>query len=350
MLRKRTHLTGSFLACSQANALCIGNIDKKETQKVTEVIDKHFLKDARPLHDSESPSFRSMKLPTRAEAVAIFGPEIASKAIPVKYQELAFSPSEENNAVEVTLQAGCDASLGYEGIGVLDLFASMAYNSAYNQLRTREQLGYVVSAHIKKTIGGAWGLAIVVQSSSAPPEVLEERIESWLQAFRQELEEMEPASIAEEAEGVVAQITEGSTKLSQEVGGVWNEIVATQACNERITTPAFDRMDRLADDLILLDGDGELSETTMSGMPRKTAESLKERILEVFDSYFAVEAPERRAMVSRVYNHTSKDLYDASLSEPGVLSTYSEMRYLKEFLSSWPVVPYWRVINDTKTR
>jgi hypothetical protein len=79
-----------------------------------------------------------MKLPTKEEAQNIFGTEWLADSIPIKYQELAYSSSEENNAVELTLQAGSDLSLGYEGIGILDLIGHIAYSSAYNQLRTRE--------------------------------------------------------------------------------------------------------------------------------------------------------------------------------------------------------------------
>lgn len=328
---------------TQADALCMGNIDKKETEQVINVIDRHFLNPSRPLQDAESPKFRSMKLPTRKEAVTIFGPDIAKEAYPVKYQELALSPSEENNAVEVTLQAGSDLTLGYAGIGMLDLISHLAYNSAYNQLRTKEQLGYIVSAHTRKTTGGAWGLTVVVQSSSAPPEVLEERIESWLKLFRQELEVMTPESLAIEAKAIVAQLTEGDTKLGQEVGNVWGAIMATEINHERITTPAFDRLDKLADELILADGNEDLTNTTLAGNPRKTPESLKQLLLDFFDDFYALDAPERRAMSSRVYNQTCKATYEESLKKPGVLSTFSDMRYLKEFLSSWSVAPYWRV-------
>jgi hypothetical protein len=258
----------------------------------------------------------------------------------VKYQEIAYSASEENNAVEITLQSGCDSSLGYEGIVLLDLISHMAYNSAYNQLRTQEQLGYIVSASTRKTAGGAWGLTIIVQSSSATPKVLEERIEAWLKQYRQELEEMAPESIAMEAQGVVAQLMEDDTKLSQEVGFAWNEIVSTQTCNERITTPAFDRIEKLADELILTTEDS--SEKTLSGNTRKSPEDLKQRLIDFFDQYYALEAPERRAMSSRVFNHASKAEYEESLKEPGVLSTFTDMRYLKDFMSSWPVAPYWR--------
>ena len=337
----------------KVTALGIGNIDEKGAQNVVDVLDEHFLKPSRPLHDAEMPKFRSKKLPTRQEAVTIFGPDVEKEAFPIRYQELAYSPSEENNAVEATFQVGCDSELGYEGIGVLDLLSHMAYNSAYNQLRTKEQLGYIVSAYTRKTSGGAWGLTVVVQSSNSPPEKLQERIEAWILTFRKEIEEMSPNHIAMEASGVVSQLLEGNTKLGQEIAASWNEILSSQSHNnDRMTGPAFDRMERLADELILLDpndaddGPGSsLSATTMAGNKRKTAQELKDALLELFDRHLMLDGPERRAMISRVYNQDNQEAYDAALKEPGVLSTYEEMRHLKDFLLSYPVAPYWRTLQ-----
>lgn len=325
----------------KVNALCMGNIDDKGAREVKNVLERHFIEPSTPLHDSELPRFRSMKLPTKEEAVMIFGPGVEGQSIPVKYQELAVSSSEENNAVELTLQAGAEAMLGYEGVALVDLVASMAYNSAYNQLRTKEQLGYIVSAYTRKVAGGGWGLTIVVQSSVASPVVLEERIEEWLKLFRKELEEMDPQLIAEEAQGIVAQYREGNTKLSQEVSSAWNEISGSEGCNERMTTPVFDRLDRLADELVLK-SDSTTSATTLNGNPRKDANDLKKRIIEFFDETYAVDAPQRRLISTRVFSQNSKEEYEATLKQPGVLSSYSDMRYLKDFLSTWPVAPYWR--------
>lgn len=330
----------------KADALCIGNIDEKGAQEVQDVIGRHFMSPSRPLRDSESPSFKSMKLPTKEEAINIFGPSIANDPIPVKYQELAVSASEENNAVEITLQAGCDSSLGYEGIGILDLIGHIAYSSAYNQLRTREQLGYVVSVYTRKTAGSTWGLTIVVQSSSKSPKYLEERIETWLKAFRQELEDMTPDNLAMEARAIVVQLLEEDTKLSQEVASAWNEISATETNHERMMTPSFDRLERLADEINPV-ADG-LSDITMNGNKRKSPTELKEAVLEFFDRFYAADSPERRAMSSRVYNHASRVEYEESLLEPGVHSTYSDMRLLKEFLSTWPVAPYWGIIDKER--
>lgn len=307
------------------------------------MVQEQFFEKSTPLSEVEIPTFRSMKLPTKEDAKSIFGPEIEKEAIPVKYQELAITESEENNAVEVTLQVGSDVSLDYEGVGIIDLLSQLAYNSAYNQLRTREQLGYIVSAYTRRTAGGTWGLTVLVQGSSNSPLVLEERIEAWLKTFRQELEELTPERIILEARGLVAQFLEDDTKLSQEVNFLWGEIVSTETFNDRMSQPAFDRLIRLADELVLEEDEEKQGKTTtINGNPRKSAEMLKARLLEFFDQYLAAGSTERRAMSSRVFNQASKEEYEAALSSPGVLSTYSDMRYLKQFLSTWPIAPYWR--------
>jgi len=326
----------------KAEAMCIGNIDEKGTTEVIDVINRVFIDKSRPLNFAETPTFKSMKLPTVAEAEHIFGSEITKELIPVKYQELASSSSEENNAVEMTFQFGTDSNLGYEGIGILDLVGNLAYSSAYNQLRTKEQLGYIVSVYTRKTAGGTWGLTVVVQSSSKSPKYLEERIEAWLKTFREELEEKSPDTFATEAKGVVVQLMEEDTTLSAEVGSWWNEISATEINHERIVgKPPFDRLAKLADELNPA-ADG-LSDKTLIGSQRKSPEELKERIINIFDKFCASDSPERRAMSSRVFSHGSKEEYEETLTEPGVLSSFSDMRYLKEFLSTNPVAPYWRL-------
>lgn len=320
----------------------MGNISEKEAEEVSKVLDRHFLDASRTLTEVETPNFRSLKLPTRDEAIQIFGPEIKDMPVPLVYQELAYSESEENNAVEYILQAGCELDLGYEGLAVLDLICHMAYNSAFGMLRTKEQLGYIVSAHARKNAGGAWGMSITVQSSVALPEKLEERCEAWLKVYRQELEEMSPESIAQEASAVAAQFLEADTKMSQEVGRVWGEILNTEGLTDNLRTPAFDRVLLLADEFNM----DEDEPTTASGSKRKTPEELKQRVLEFFDEHFAVSSPKRRFMSARVYNHGAKAEYEASLAQPGVFSTYAGMRYLKQFLSSYPNVPYWRLLES----
>ena len=330
----------SLIGRLKCEAICMGNVNENEAQNIANVLDRHFLAKSQVLSDIEIPVFRSMKLPTKKEAVALFGSEVSDRSVPLIYQELACTVTEENNAIELILQAGCEMDLGYEGIAVLDLIAHMAFNSAFAMLRTKEQLGYIVSAHARKTAGGAWGMSVVVQSSVALPEVLEERCEAWLVAFRQELGDMTSEEIAQEASAVVAQLLEKDTKMSQEVGRAWSEILNTEGLTGNFSTPEFDRVQYLADELIVADED-DYTLQKHTGLQRKSAEELKQTILDFFDQHFSASSPSRRCMSSRVYRHGSQDIYDTSLTKPGILSTYADMRYIKQFLCTWPNVPYW---------
>lgn len=344
----------SFTGRHKVEALCMGNINEAEAREACQVVEDHFFsaKTSRPLMEAEIPTFRSLQLPTLEEAKHIFGPDVvaddANRTVPLVYQSLAYSPSEENNAVEYIIQTGSELELEYDGLGILELLAHISYNSAYNQLRTVEQLGYIVSTFTRKTTGGGWGLSVVVQSSVAAPEVLEERIEAWLKAFRVELEEMPVENLAMEAAGVVSQLKERDTKLSQEVGGFWGEIVNTETYSNQLKEPSFDRLDKLSDELTLLvssadDADSKPSKTTtLNGNVRMTPEVLKQRMLDFMDKYLVVDSPSRRAMSARVYTQQNKELYEGNVGQPGILSSFEDIRHVKQFMPSWPLAPYWR--------
>jgi hypothetical protein len=187
-------------------------------------------------------------------------------------------------------------------------------------------------------------MSVLVQSSVALPGVLEDRIEKWLEQFRQELEAMTPESIATEASAVVAQLLERETKLSHEVTRMWGEILNTEGVSDRMRTPAFDRLEHLVDELTVSDEEDEPED----GAKLQSPQELKDKVLSFFDEHIAAASPNRRVMSARVFNHTSKAEYEKALTEPGVLSTFEDIRHFKQFLSSFPTVPYWRVDKATE--
>lgn len=318
-----TSLAGGRL---NAEALCMGNIDTDEAKKVAQIITKTFLDDSRPLSDVEKPSFRALKLPTVAEAKSIFGDDIISETAPLVFQEVSCSESEENNANELVFQFGCDQTMGYEGVAVLSLMGNMAYNSAYSQLRTKEQLGYIVSAQPRKASGRGWSFVVMVQSSVALPSHLQERSEAWLLNFRKELEDMSLEEVETETDGVIAQLLGRITGLGEEVGKVWGDILNTEALPSKIRTPNFERVKLVAEQL-----------------KGRSPSELKEAMLEMFDRYLAVDSPERRAMSSRVYSQKFREEFDENEGKPGVLSSLEDVQNLKEYLSTYPSAPYWAV-------
>ena len=317
---------------TKAVSLCIGNIDEKGAKEVANLITNNFLK-KRPLIEDETPRFRSLRMPNKAEAMHIFGESTGSDEVPIVYEDLAHSESEENNSVDLRLQTASSFELGFEGLAIQEVIGSMAYNSAFAQLRTKEQLGYIVAAVVKKSSGGGYGLHVIVQSSSTLPPALEERCLRWVEQFREELEEMPASRFAMEAAAVRANILEKDIRLSEEVSSVWGEILATVPHSEHFKNPYFDRVERFADVLAL---DDEQSESSI-----KTAAELKKKVLEFYDKYFSPDSSDRRVVSSRVYNRKAKSIYDENVGKAGFISNYDDARKLKQMLTSFPTAPYW---------
>jgi insulysin len=320
---------------SKTVALCIGNINEKESKDVAELIQRHFLR-KRPLLDDETPRFRSLVLPTNQEASRIFG-VVASTKVPVIYEALAHSESEENNAVELMMQTTSSFELGYEGLAIQELISSMAYNSAFNQLRTKEQLGYIVSAFTKKITGGGNAFCVLVQSSSTLPPAIEESCLKWVEQFRRELEKMPDERFVMEANAVKANLLEKDIKLSEEISSIWSEILSTIPHSEHFKNPEFDRLEKFAE--ILTIGSNSESDTCS---PIKSGAELKQKVLQFYDKYFMPNSPERRVISSRVYNRKAKEVFDSNIGKPGYISSYDDARKLKQQLSSFPTAPYWQ--------
>jgi secreted Zn-dependent insulinase-like peptidase len=313
-----------------AVSLCIGNIDEKGSHEVEEVISNHFLK-KRPLIDGEIPRFRSLRMPNMVEATKIFGSPPDSSEVPIVYESVAHSEDEENNSVEVMIQTASSYELGYEGLAIQELIGSIAYNSAFNQLRTKEQLGYIVSAFVKKFTGGGNAFSILVQSSNTLPPKLEERCLRWVEQFRKELEEMPDERYVMEAAAVKANLLEKDIKLSEEISSVWGEILSTVPHSEHFKNPVFDRIEKFANVLTL--------DATKEDGVYKSGADLKKRVLLFYDEYFM--SPDRRAVSSRVYNRKAKDLFEQHIGKAGVISSYDDARKLKQHLVSYPTAPYW---------
>ncbi|KAL9185105.1 hypothetical protein ACHAXT_002882, partial [Thalassiosira profunda] len=317
---------------SKAVSLCIGNIDEEGSKEVEKVISSHFLS-KRPLIDDATPRFRTLRMPTKAEAAKIFGSPTEVSEVPVITEAVAHSEDEENNAVELYMQTASSYELGYEGLAIQELIGSMAYNSAFNQLRTKEQLGYIVSAFVNKMSGGGNAFCVLVQSSNTLPPALEERCLRWVEQFRQEMEEMPPERFAMEAAAVKANLLEKDIKLAEEISSVWGEILSTVPHTEHKKNPVFDRVEKFADVLTLDDN-------TEGDTAIKTAADLKQRALDFYDTYF-MDPERRRAVSARVYNRKAKDVFDSNVGKPGVISSYADARNVKQHLSSLPTAPYW---------
>lgn len=185
------------------------------------------------------------------------------------------------------------------------------------------------------------GFSIVVQSSTFLPQDLEKRCEAWLVSFRQELEAMSAEELAQEAAAVVAQLMERNMRFRDEVATAWGSIVSTSFLGTLYNIPPFDRHRKLAEQLNVEGIGNKLDNVDItSGI---TAEELKEKVLKHWDKHFDINSPERRAVSARVYGKTkiAMEEYQSNIGKAGVLSSYDEVRQVKQFLAQNPTAPYW---------
>merc|ERR1712228_604451 len=96
--------------------------------------------------------------------------------------------------------------------------------NCYNQLRTQEQLGYIVFSGVRRS-NGAQGLRVIVQSDRHPV-YLDQRIESFLESVDKSLEEMEDEEFKQHVEALATKRLEKPKKLSVRNGRYWSEILS----------------------------------------------------------------------------------------------------------------------------
>ena len=136
--------------------------------------------------------------------------------------------------------AGHKAIVDEEQIGheaIIELMAHLISEPAFDQLRTKEQLGYIVHTAVHKA-GGGLGLRMIVQSSHKDPEYLDLRVEEFLTGFRDHLAGLSDAELQTNITAVVDKLTEKPKNLDQETGRFWEEVRGGWAL--------FDRRERVA--------------------------------------------------------------------------------------------------------
>jgi len=107
---------------------------------------------------------------------------------------------------------------------LLELFSQIINESCYNQLRTQEQLGYIVFSGVRRS-NGAQGMRVIVQSERHP-QYLDSRIEAFIQNLGEALENMEDSEFATHVEALATKRLEKPKKLSVRNGRYWSEILS----------------------------------------------------------------------------------------------------------------------------
>lgn len=105
---------------------------------------------------------------------------------------------------------------------MLSLLVHIIHEPAFDQLRTQEQLGYVVSTSTK-IAASAIALDIQIQSTRSP-WFLEERIEAFLEQFRDILAGMTTEYFEAKKDGLIVRLLERPKNLYEETISFWGQI------------------------------------------------------------------------------------------------------------------------------
>ncbi|CZR61550.1 related to insulysin precursor (metalloendopeptidase) [Phialocephala subalpina] len=180
-----------------------GNLYKEDALKLSDLIES-ILK-PRTLPQIQWPVTRALLFPPGGNFI---------------YHRTLKDPANVNHCIEYVLNVGDKADRVLRARALL--FDQMTHEPAFDQLRTKEQLGYVVFSGARSS-PTTMGYRFIIQSEKTP-EYLSERIDSFLDGFGPVLEKMSDEEIDSHKKSVIAKRLEKLKNLDSESGRLWNHI------------------------------------------------------------------------------------------------------------------------------
>ncbi|SPO45716.1 related to STE23 - Metalloprotease involved in a-factor processing [Moesziomyces antarcticus] len=160
---------------------------------------------ARAVNKSELVSSRSLLLP-----------ESCNRIMKVE----ATNAANVNSAIEYYVQVGEPTNVQLRA--VLSLFEQMATEPVFDQLRTKEQLGYLVFSAMRRSVGGM-GWRIILQSER-DASYLESRIDAFLDQFKATLDKMSESEFEGHRRSLIHRRLETVKNLYEESQRFWAHI------------------------------------------------------------------------------------------------------------------------------
>ncbi|KAK4798105.1 hypothetical protein SAY86_030431 [Trapa natans] len=200
------------------------------------------------------------------------------------YPALGLNPSDENSALVHYIQVHRDNFL----MNVkLQLFALIAKQHAFHQLRYVEQLGYI-TVLMQRNNCGIRGLQFIIQSTVKCPGQIDLRVEAFLNMFETKLLEMTSEEFkVEQVNALIDVKLEKHKNLREESSFYWREISDG--------TLKFDRR-----------------ESEVAALRQLTQQEL----LEFFNEYVKVGAPRKKSLSVQVYGSLHSSEFDQDKIQP----------------------------------
>ncbi|TDL24920.1 insulin-degrading enzyme [Rickenella mellea] len=185
------------------NVLVTGNLTKDDAIRITETTERILAPEA--LLPDEKPTELALILPESCNYV---------------WQTNVPNPNEVNSSITYYSHVGDVVNPRLRA--TFGLLAQIIHEPAFNVLRTKEQLGYIVFSSTWQATGSI-GLRILVQSEK-DPQYLETRVDAFLTSMRDILESMDEKEFEEQRKGLIHKWTEKLKNLTEETDRFWNHI------------------------------------------------------------------------------------------------------------------------------
>ncbi|KAL8966492.1 MAG: hypothetical protein Q9197_005948 [Variospora fuerteventurae] len=185
--------------------LAHGNIHKEDAIRMTDLVESTLR--PRTLPKSQWQIRRNLLLPPGSDFT---------------YRRTLGDPANVNNCIEYYLYVGSLADHPLRA--KLLLLGQMTEEIGFDQLRTKEQLGYIVFTGAKYA-ATIMGYRVIIQSER-PTEYLEERVNAFLALFGSKLESMSQDDFDGHKKSLINKRLEKVKNLDQESERFWNHISA----------------------------------------------------------------------------------------------------------------------------
>lgn len=261
-------LSRAFIECYIA-----GNIEPNEAETMISLVEDVLYKKNEPICQ---PLFPSQHLTRRVVKL--------DEGQNYYYSANGLNPSDENSALIHYIQVNPDNF--WENVK-LELFAMVAKQATFHQLRSVEQLGYI-TVLMQRNYYGIHGIQFVIQSTVKGPGQIDQRVESFLNMFESRLVEMSDDEFKSNVGALIDMKLEKHKNLREECRFFWKEIVDG--------TLKFDR-----------------KEAEVAALKQMT----KQDLLDVFNRFIKVNAPQKKRLSIWVYgsSHAPEQEADKSCLE-----------------------------------
>jgi len=213
----------NILSRSFGQALVMGNIDEAGALEFIQLVEATFPFD--PLLKGERSRRRLIELPF-TNTDSNYGNRLSRKEP---------NTNDENSAATFYFQLPSRSINEYL---LVEILADAIEQPFYNDLRTKQQLGYIVYSGVRSR-EGIYSLAFVTQSSLVDGSELVRRIENFLQGWLPKLIAMTDTEFEEYRQGILVRKEEPDQRLSIQAGKFWSEISLRD-----VEEPLFDRYER----------------------------------------------------------------------------------------------------------